>query len=128
MENEVLIGSNSDIIIEKIANDIRQLDEAVIIRVVDDMEGIESLGENQLVIVDLSVYSSGIIDRIERFKKKFPAIELIAITYTGDDCIDQMLITKGVDQVASKGELTQIVETYFLKMTLSEKYASSREV
>lgn len=121
MENEVLIGSNSDIILEKIAHDIRKVDEAVIIRVVDDMEAIESLPERQLVIIDLSVYSLGIIDRIERFKNKFPTIELIVITYTNDDCIDQMLITKGVDQVASKGELPQIVENYLLKRALPEK-------
>ncbi|WP_456457962.1 hypothetical protein [Reichenbachiella sp.] len=82
------------------------------VRVVDDLSSIHSLMDRQLVIIDLSVYTPGIIDRIEQFKARFPKIELVAVTYTNDEYIDQMLIRRGVDQVSSREELPSIVSRH----------------
>ncbi|WP_420579954.1 hypothetical protein [Reichenbachiella sp.] len=79
------------------------------VRVVDDLSSVHSLMDRQLVIIDLSVYSPGIIDRIEKFKTRFPKIELVAVTYSNDEFIDQMLIKRGIDQVCSREDLSDIV-------------------
>ncbi|MEO9802929.1 MAG: hypothetical protein ABJF04_06765 [Reichenbachiella sp.] len=117
MENEILIGSNSDLIIKRIGKELKKISETLHVRVINELEDIITLRENQLVIVDLSVYTPGIIDRIQYFKRRFPEIELIAVTYTNDEMIDQMLVQRGIDQVASTEELPGIVRrhlaTYF---------------
>ncbi|WP_422362018.1 hypothetical protein [Reichenbachiella sp.] len=82
------------------------------VRVVDDLSSVHSLMDRQLVIIDLSVYTPGIIDRIEQFKSRFPKIELVAVTYTNDEFIDQMLIKRGVDQVSSRDELPSVVSRH----------------
>lgn len=112
MENEILIGSNSDLIVQRVGKELRKVSKTVHIRVINDLEDIITLRENQLVIVDLSVYTPGIIDRIQYFKRRFPEIELVAVTYTNDDMIDQMLVQRGIDQVASTEELPGIVRRH----------------
>ncbi|MEO9964954.1 MAG: hypothetical protein ABJF11_04150 [Reichenbachiella sp.] len=112
MENEILIGSNSDLIVQSITRELQEISSTVYIRIIGDLDDVTSLHDGQLVIVDLSVYTPGIIDRIEVFKRKFPFIELIAVTYTNDELIDQMLVQRGIDQVASKEELPGMVKQY----------------
>jgi len=109
MENEILIGSNSDLIVRRLERELVVLRRDLQVRVVDDLSSIHSLMDRQLVIIDLSVYTTGIIDRIEQFKSRFPKIELVAVTYTNDEFIDQMLIRRGIDQVCSREELPSIV-------------------
>lgn len=112
MENEILIGSNSDLIVERLERELAKISENLRIEVVRDLSSVQSLRKGQLVIIDLSVYTAGIIDRIEQFKKRFSEIELVAVTYANDQFIDQMLIGRGVDQVTSGKELTSIVSKY----------------
>lgn len=112
MENEILIGSNSDLIVRRLERELADLRRDLQVRVVDDLSSIHSLMDRQLVIIDLSVYTPGIIDRIEQFKARFPKIELVAVTYTNDEFIDQMLIRRGVGQVSSREELPSIVSRH----------------
>ncbi|SMD32666.1 hypothetical protein SAMN04488029_1016 [Reichenbachiella faecimaris] len=112
MEKEILIGSNSDLIVEKIGRELKSVHKHLQISIVKDLTKVKTLVDGQIVIIDLSVYTAGIIDRIEQFKHRFPKIELIAVTYTDDDLIDQMLILRGIDQVTSREELPMIVSKY----------------
>lgn len=112
MENEILIGSNSDLIIQSIFNELERISEVVHIRIIGDLDDVTSVQDGQLVIIDLSVYAPGIIDRIEKFKCRYPNTELIAVTYTNDELIDQMLVKRGIDQVASRDELPDLVRNY----------------
>lgn len=112
MEKEILIGSNSDLIVDQIDRQLKAVYSDLQISIVKDLSTIESLADGQMVIIDLSVYTTGMIDRIEQFKLRFPNIELIAVTYTDDELIDQMLVRKGVDQVANRDELPYVVSKY----------------
>lgn len=112
MENEILIGSNSDLIVRRLEEELAELRDDLQVRVVDDLSSVHSLLDRQLVIIDLSVYTPGIIDRIEKFKNRFPNIELIGVTYTNDEFIDQMLIKRGIDQVSSREDLPAIVSRH----------------
>ncbi|UXX79212.1 hypothetical protein N7E81_17810 [Reichenbachiella carrageenanivorans] len=112
MEQEILIGSNSDLIVQQLTQELLKLSDMVHIKVVDDFLDIQTLKEGQLVIIDLSVYTSGILDRVEQFKQKFQHIELIAVTYENDTFIDQVLIRRGVDQVTSRDELLNLVSIH----------------
>lgn len=109
MENEIIVGSNSDLIVQSIRNELLKINETVKVSIVHEFSDIESLKDGQLVIIDLSVYAAGILDRIEKFKQRFPSIELIAVTYTNDDLIDQMLVRRGIDQVTSREDLPALV-------------------
>ena len=112
MENEILIGSNSNLIVNRLEQELLQLSSDVKVRIIDDLAQVDQVHDRQLVIIDLSVYTPGIVDRIERFKQRLPQIELVAVTYETDEFIDQMLIRRGVDQVASREELASIVSQY----------------
>lgn len=112
MIKEILIGSNSDLIVAKLVQELANIDEHLNIKIVEDLSTVETLDERQLVIIDLSVYTNGIIDRVEQFKKRFPTIELVAVTYTNDEFIDLMLIRRGIDQVTCWEELPIIVSRH----------------
>ncbi|MEP2025716.1 MAG: hypothetical protein ABJH98_04020 [Reichenbachiella sp.] len=112
MKKEIFIGSNSDLIVDQIGKELTSIHREIQIRIVKDLSALPQLADGQLVIIDLSVYTTGIIDRIKNFKKEFPHIELIAVTYTNDEQIDQMLMHRGFDQVANREELPSIVLKY----------------
>lgn len=112
MEREILIGSNSDLVVEQMQRQLKAIFSDLQIGIISDFSAIESLSDRQMVIIDLSVYTSGIIDRIQQFKSRFPRIELIAITHADDMLIDQLLVWKGIDQVASREELPCLVSKH----------------
>jgi len=109
MKKEILIGGNSDLIVERIRHELGSVVEGLSVDVLRDFSAINSLAEGQLVIIDVSVYTVGMIERMELFKSKFPEIELIAVTYCNDVWVDRMLLRKGIDQVMSIEELPEIV-------------------
>ena len=108
-----MIASKSDITLKYIETQLDSFTHNLDVEWVGDLTEVSKGEHYNVTIVDMSIYAAGILDKVEVYKLNNPKSHLIALTYTNDECIDQLLIGKGVDQVTSTAELSNVIKQNF---------------
>ena len=112
--NKILLAGKSDIAKSYLENQIKQIDFPFEIIKIDDLELSNAGSEHQVTVIDLMVYTPGILDRIENYSMRNPEICVVAITYTSEVLFDELLLNKGVDLITTRDELGGLMTKKFL--------------
>jgi hypothetical protein len=121
MEKKILIASNSDITLNALKTQLKTLEHVFDVKWVSDLTEVTDVNEYTMTVVDLSIYAVGILDAVAGFKIKHPNAHLIGLTYTNDECIDQLLIGKGIDQVTCSADLYTLLQQNFAQHSATQK-------
>lgn len=115
--NKLLIAGKSDIALKNLEDELKRIDSPIMIKQVDDLELLKEGGGYRFAIIDLSVYTYGVLDRLENYKSRNPLVDVVAMTYSDEVGFDQLLLQKGADVVSGMNDLIMLVSKKLIKLS-----------